>query len=379
MIYSKFEDLDISQLAMGTMRLPKLSDDDGDVNVVQSKEMVADAFKGGINYFDTAWGYHDEKSETIIGGLLAQYPRDSFYLATKFPGYDSANWGKVEEIFAKQLEKCQVEYFDFYLVHNVCEMNIEAYLDDEKYGIVSYLRKMRDEGKIKHLGFSVHAQAKGFDRFLEAYGEYMEFCQIQLNWFDWDFQNAKYKVNRLNELGIPIWVMEPLRGGKLASIPQDLMEPLERLRPGVSAVEWSMRFLQSIPGVVTILSGASSTEQMKDNLRIFSKTEPLNSAEMEALLEVGRKMSDDSVPCTACNYCASHCPQKLPISHLIHLYNQRVFTGKGDFIAPMALGALPEDKHPSACIGCRSCEEVCPQQIPIADVMSDFAKLLDEK
>lgn len=379
MIYSKFEDLDISQLAMGTMRLPKLSDDDGDVNVVQSKEMVADAFEGGINYFDTAWGYHDEKSETIIGGLLAEYPRDSFYLATKFPGYDSANWDKVEEIFAKQLEKCQVEYFDFYLVHNVCEMNIEAYLDDEKYGIVSYLRKMRDEGKIKHLGFSVHAQAKDFDRFLEAYGGYMEFCQIQLNWFDWDFQNAKYKVNRLNELGIPIWVMEPLRGGKLASIPQDLMESLERLRPGVSAVEWSMRFLQSIPGVVTILSGASSTEQMKDNLRIFSKTEPLNSAEMEALLEVGRKMSDDSVPCTACNYCASHCPQKLPISHLIHLYNQRVFTGKGDFIAPMALGALPEDKHPSACIGCRSCEEVCPQQIPIADVMSDFAKLLDEK
>lgn len=379
MIYSKFKDLDISQLAMGTMRLPKLSDDDGDVNVAQSKEMVADAFKGGINYFDTAWGYHDEKSETIIGGLLAEYPRDSFYLATKFPGYDSKNWDKVEEIFAKQLEKCRVEYFDFYLVHNVCEMNIDAYLDDAKYGIVSYLRKMRDEGKIKHLGFSVHAQAADFDRFLDAYGEYMEFCQIQLNWFDWDFQNAKYKVNQLNELGIPIWVMEPLRGGKLANIPHDLMEPLEKLRPGVSAVEWSMRFLQSIPGVVTILSGASSTEQMKDNLRIFSKTEPLSSAEMETLLEVGRKMSDNSVPCTACNYCASHCPMKLPISHLIHLYNQRVFTGKGDFIAPMALGALPEDKHPSACIGCRSCEEVCPQQIPIADVMSDFAKLLDEK
>lgn len=379
MICSNFEDIKISQLAMGSMRLPRVGEDDADIDVDQSKDMVAAAFDGGINYFDTAWGYHGGKSETVMGELLSEYDRDSFYLATKFPGYDSKNWDKVEEVFAKQLEKCKVDHFDFYLVHNVCEMNIDAYLDDEKYGIVSYLRKMRDEGKIRHLGFSVHARAEDFDRFLDKYGEYMEFCQVQLNWFDWDFQNAKYKVEKLNELRIPIWVMEPLRGGKLANIPPELMKPLEELRPGVSAVEWSMRFLQSVPGVVTVLSGASSLEQMKDNIKIFSKNEPLNDVEMKALLEVGKKMSDNSVPCTACNYCASYCPQKLPISHLIFLYNQRVFTGEGDFMAPMALSALPEDKQPSACIGCRSCEAVCPQSIPIADVMSDFAKLLDDK
>lgn len=379
MIHSKFGDLEISQLAMGSMRLPRTGDDDADIDVAQSKEMVAAAFDGGINYFDTAWGYHGGNSELVMGELLSDYDRDCFYLATKFPGYDSENWDKVEEIFNKQLEKCKVDYFDFYLIHNVCEMNIDAYLDDEKYGIVTYLRKMRDEGKIKHLGFSVHAQKKDFDRFLDKYGEYMEFCQIQLNWFDWNFQDAKYKVNRLNELGIPIWVMEPLRGGKLASVPKELMAPLEKLRPGVSAVEWSMRFLQSIPGVTTILSGASDLTQMKDNLRIFSTSEPLTSAEMAALLEVGSKLSDNSVPCTACNYCASYCPQELPISHLIFLYNQRIFTGQGDFIVPMALGVLGEDKQPSACIGCRSCEAVCPQSIPIADVMSDFAKLLDEQ
>ncbi len=358
------------------MRLPKTSDAEADIDIAQTEEMLALAMDGGINYYDTAWGYHDERSESVMGELLKAYPRERFHLATKFPGYDPSNWGKVEEIFEKQLEKCQTEYFDFYLFHNLCEMNVDAYLDDATYGIHSYLMEQKRNGRIKHLGFSVHGDKDVFDRFLDAHCKDMEFCQIQLNWLDWEFQSAKYKVKRLNELSIPIWVMEPLRGGKLANVPADIMAPLDALRPGVSAAEWSMRFLQSIPGVTAVLSGASTIEQMRDNLRIFEKDAPLNDAEMEALLAAARRLTDSSVPCTACNYCRSHCPQGLDIAKLIALYNQRMLTGAGDFIAPMALMAVPDDKKPDACIGCRSCEEVCPQKIAIADVMSDFAKLI---
>ena len=379
MIYKDFQDTCISQLAMGTMRLPKTTDAEADIDVEQSREMLALALERGVNYIDTAWGYHDERSESVMGELLAAYPRESYHLATKFPGYDPSNWGKVAEIFERQLEKCRTDHFDFYLFHNVCEMNIDAYLDDAKYGIYSYLMEQRRAGRVRHLGFSVHGDRGVFDRFLDAYGADMEFCQIQLNWLDWEFQDASYKVERLNELGIPIWVMEPLRGGKLANVPADVMAPLEKLRPGVSAAEWSMRFLQTVPGVTTILSGASSTEQMRDNLRIFETEEPLSDDEMGALLAAARKLTDSSVPCTACNYCRSHCPQGLDISKLIALYHQRVLTGAGDFIASMALMGMPDDKKPGACIGCRSCEEVCPQKIAIADVMSDFAEMMGQK
>lgn len=376
MIYNKFKYLSISQLAMGSMRLPRLSNDDGDVDIDQTKKMVALAHASGINYYDTAYGYHNKKSEVIMGDVLKEYPRESFYLASKFPGYDPNNWAHVEEIFEEQLEKCQVEYFDFYLVHNVCEMDIDAYLDEEQYGIIPYLIAQKEAGRIKHLGFSVHAQNDVFDRYLNAYGAVMEFCQIQLNYIDWNFQKADYKVKRLNELGIPIWVMEPLRGGRLTTIPEELMAPLEQLRPGVSAVEWAYRFLQSIPGIVTILSGASSLEQMQQNLCFFETNEPLNATEMETLLDIAKKLTDNSIPCTACNYCAGYCPMHLNISMLVAFYNQRLFTGKDDFMSTMGVNALPEDKRPSACIGCRSCETVCPQQIAIADVMSDFVESL---
>lgn len=189
--------------------------------------MVSYAMEHGINYYDTAWGYHDGNSETAMGKILAAYPRDSYFLATKFPGYDLSNMDKVEEIFEKQLEKCVVEYFDFYLFHNVCEMNVDAYLD-EKYGILDYLLKQKENGRIRHLGFSAHGSREVMERFLDSYGSYMEFCQIQLNYLDWDFQDAKGKVELLNSRHIPIWVMEPLRGGKLASLPEEQEEKLSK-------------------------------------------------------------------------------------------------------------------------------------------------------
>ncbi len=374
MVTKKFQDITLSALGMGTMRLPVFDGDDSKIDEEKTSEMVAYAIRHGINYFDTAWGYHSGNSEIVMGKVLKSYPRDSFYLASKFPGYDLSNMDKVEEIFEKQLKKCGVDYFDFYLFHNVCEMNIDAYLD-EKYGIYKYLTEQKENGRIRHLGFSIHGSYEILERFLEAYGDKMEFCQIQLNYIDWSFQNAKAKVELLNKRKIPVWVMEPLRGGKLAKLSEDVEEKLTGMRPEAEIPAWAFRFLQSIEGVTMILSGMSDFKQVQDNIKTFSTEKPLSKDEMDTLLGIADGILSRRLPCTACHYCTSHCPKGLDIPGLINLYNEHNFTG-GGFIAPMALMATPEEKHPSACIGCRSCEAVCPQQIKISEAMSDFANKL---
>ena len=375
MIYRKFKDKELSALGMGAMRLPVIDGDDNKVDAPKVEEMVSYAMEKGINYYDTAWGYHGGNSETVMGEALSRYPRESFYLADKFPGYDLSNMDKVEEIFEKQLEKCQVEYFDFYLFHNVCEMNIDEYLNED-HGIMEYLWKQKENGRIKHLGFSVHGSFDVARRFLVKYGDRMEFCQIQLNYLDLTFQHADEKLKLLEEYGIPVWVMEPLRGGRLANLTDYQISRLKALRPDESAVGWAFRFLQSVPQVVVTLSGMSSFDQMKDNIAIFEKDAPLNDDEKGALQDIADDMLKEKVlPCTACHYCTSHCPQGLDIPELLKLYNEHAFTG-GGFIAPMALSAIPDDKKPSACIGCRSCEAVCPQQIKISEAMADFSEKL---
>ena len=375
MIYRKFQDLKLSALGMGAMRLPVIDGDDSRVDEEKTQAMVDLAIKQGVNYYDTAWGYHGGQSELVMGRALKKYPRDSFYLATKFPGYDLSNMDKVKEIFEKQLEKCGVDYFDFYLFHNVCEMNIDAYLDP-KYGIFDYLMEQKKNGRIRHLGFSAHGSVEVMRRFLEAYGKEMEFCQIQLNYLDWEFQDAKEKGELVSGYGIPVWVMEPLRGGKLASLAKEDEEKLKALRPDEKIPAWAFRFLQSIPQVTMVLSGMSNMEQMEENIRTFEEDRPLNEEEMKTLLSIAHEMVGKiALPCTACHYCVSHCPQGLDIPNLLSLYNEHCFTG-GGFIAPMALSAIPKDKWPSACIGCRSCEAVCPQQLKISEAMADFASRL---
>ncbi len=374
MIYKEFQDLKLSALGMGAMRLPVIDGDDAKIDVPVTEKMVAYAMEHGINYYDTAWGYHDGNSELVMGQALSRYPREHFYLATKFPGYDLSNMDKVEAIFERQLEKLQVSYFDFYLFHNVCEMNIDAYLDP-KYGIYDYLIKQKENGRIRHLGFSAHGSYEVIKRFLEAYGEKMEFCQLQLNYVDWTFQDARKKIELLNSYQIPVWVMEPLRGGRLAKLSPDAEAKLTALRPDEKIPAWAFRFLQSIPEVTMVLSGMSNEEQMKENIQTYETEKPLNQEEMDTLLSVADGMLNGVLPCTACHYCVSHCPQELDIPMLLELYNEHKFTG-GGFIAPMALSAIPKEKHPDACVGCRSCEEVCPQQIKISEAMADFAKKL---
>lgn len=375
MVYKDFQDIKLSALGMGCMRFPVC---DGDYNKIDKdavRKMVAYAIEKGVNYFDTAWGYHNGNSESVMGEILSEYPRDSYCLATKFPGYDLDNMDKVEEIFEAQLKKCRVEYFDFYLFHNVCELNIDAYLDP-KYGIYDYLMEQKRNGRIRHLGFSVHGTFDTTKRFLEAYGKDMEFCQIQLNWLDWKMQNAKAKVELLKELNIPIWVMEPVRGGKLAAIEPEYEAILKQLRPTASVVEWAFRFLQSISEVAVTLSGMSNLEQLKQNIATYETANPLSESEMKTLFDIAHAMtSKKTLPCTACRYCTSHCPIELDIPSLIELYNEHTYSG-GGFLAPMAVDALDDGKKPSACLGCRACEAVCPQNIKISEMMTDFVEKL---
>lgn len=375
MIYRDFQDLKLSALGMGAMRLPVIDGDDTRVDQELVNKMVACAMEGGVNYYDTAWGYHGGQSELAMGRALAAYPRESFYLADKFPGYDLSNMDKVEEIFEKQLEKCGVEYFDFYLIHNVCELNIEEYLNPA-HRIYDYLTAQKKNGRIRHLGFSAHGSRAVIERFLSVYGDAMEFCQLQINYLDWNFQDAKGKVDLLRGRGLPVWVMEPVRGGSLASLKPEYEERLRALRPDEAIPAWAFRFLQSIPEVTVTLSGMSNLEQMQQNIATFGEEKPLSVQEMDALLGIADEMVKKiALPCTACRYCTTHCPQGLDIPHLLALYNEHAYSN-GGFIAPMAVSAIDEDKRPNACIGCRSCEAVCPQQIKISEAMADFSRML---
>lgn len=377
MVYYDFKGIKLSALGMGCMRFPVKNEDNSQIDEEKTAEMFDHAIKNGVNYFDTAWGYHSGMSETVTGKLLSKYPRESFYLTSKFPGYDLANLEKKEEIFEKQLEKCQVEYFDFYLFHNVTEKNIDGYLD-EKYGIYDYLVEQKKKGRIRHLGFSTHGNLETMKRFLDAYGKDMEFCQLQINWLDWGFQNAKEKCELVAKYGIPVWVMEPVRGGKLVNLDEKHVQMLRSLNPDRTNAEWAFRFIQSLDNIGVTLSGMSNFEQLKENIGIFEKPERLSDDELYILSKIAREMtSANTVPCTACGYCKDYCPTELDIPWLLELYNEHTYSG-GGFIAPMAHSALPENKKATACIGCRSCEVVCPQEIKISESLADFVKRLGE-
>lgn len=253
-------------------------------------------------------------------------------------------------------------------------MNVDAYMD-EKYGILDYFLKQKENGRIRHLGFSAHGSCEVMKKFLEAYGSHMEFCQIQLNYIDWTFQKAKEKVELLKEYRLPVWVMESLRGGRLATLPEDAAAKLRGLRPDEGVPAWGFRFLQTLPEVTMVLSGMSNACQMKENIATFETEKSLTEEEMNTLLSVAQGMMDGLLPCTACHYCVNHCPKELDIPRLLELYNEHCFTD-GGFFAPIVLKSTPKEKHPSACIGCGSCEKVCPQQIKIPEGMADFQKRL---
>ena len=367
MLYRDFQDQKLSLLGFGAMRLPQLAD--GTIDEEQVRQMTRLAIDHGVNYFDTAWPYHGGQSERVMGRVLKDYPRESFFLATKYPGHQIAEKYDPAEIFEKQLEKCGVEYFDFYLLHNVNENSIRTYLDPQ-WGILEYFREQKRLGRIRHLGFSTHGSVQMMEEFLDVCGADMEFCQIQLNYLDWTLQDAKGKYELLTSRGIPVWVMEPVRGGKLANLGEEDAAALKAKRPEESVPAWCFRFLQGLPNVTMILSGMSNLAQMEDNLKTFSAPAPL-SAEEQALLQTIAEKLKNAVPCTACRYCCDGCPAKLDIPLLLSIYNDLRCDAGGSVIATMRVEAL--EHQPAECVNCGQCTAACPQNIDVPAALADLA------
>lgn len=375
MIYNDFKGLKLSRLGFGAMRLPLIPGDaDGRVDEALVEEMTRYAMEHGVNYYDTAYPYHGGQSERVMGRVLGKYPRDSYYLATKYPGHQISETYNPSEIFEEQLKKCGVEYFDFYLLHNVYENSIGTYLDP-RWGIMEYFLEQKRQGRIRHLGFSTHGGPALIEEFLDRYGDEMEFCQIQLNYLDWTLQNGKEKYELLTKRGIPVWVMEPVRGGRLANLGETAEKELKALRPDESAASWGFRWLQELPGVKMILSGMSDMAQMKDNVETFSGGKALDERETEKLYAIADAMKS-SVPCTGCRYCCDGCPKGLDIPMLITTYNDVCVSASMN--TRMRIDSMPEEKRPAACVACGKCAKVCPQKIDIPDVMKKLAGALEK-
>ena len=370
MIIKKFKDEDLSLLGFGTMRLPLK--DDGTIDEVQVEQMVAYAMENGVNYFDTAYPYHDGESERVIGRILSKYPRESYFLADKFPGHQIFDDYTPERFFEEQLERCQVEYFDFYLLHNVYEKSINTY-KNPNWKIVDYLLEQKRNGRIKHLGFSTHGSREIMKDIIDYCQGELEFCLIQLNYLDWTLQGAKEKYEMLTEMGIPVWVMEPVRGGKLAKLNDEQEEFLRKSRPEESTPAWAFRFIQDLPNVHMVLSGMSAMEHMKDNVKTFEEYKPLSEEERQFLFDVAEGMKT-SVPCTSCQYCMAGCPKGLDIPMLISVYNELKFVPTVN--ASMRIEAMEEDKKPTACISCGKCSRMCPQGINIPEIMKELPDMM---
>ena len=376
MLTNDFQGLALSRLGFGAMRLPLLPGrkEPTAIDEAQVDAMVDYAMAHGVNYFDTAHPYHGGLSERVLGRSLARYPRQRWYLADKYPGHQIAQRYDPAAIFEEQLERCGVDYFDFYLLHNVYENSIQVYMDPQ-WGILDYFVEQKRLGRIKHLGFSCHGGLPTLARFLDYCGDKMEFCQLQLNYLDWTLQQGREKYDLLTARGIPVWVMEPIRGGRLAALTGGQMDALRCLHPQDSAAAWALRFLQGLPNVKMILSGMSSLEQMVENVDTFTQDQPLTEAETAALLELAEGMKD-AVPCTACRYCCDGCPMGLDIPAMIAACNEARFALSSN--VRMRFDALPEDKRPAACIACGKCSRTCPQGIDVPAVLKELAQTIEK-
>lgn len=357
------------KLGFGLMRLPQK---DGEIDLAQTCEMVDMFLEKGFVYFDTAYGYGDGASERAAKACLVdRYPRDRFCLATKLPAWAGArNADEARQMFYTSLERTGAGYFDFYLLHNLGEQRTH-YFDD--YGIWDFLAERKREGLIKHLGFSFHDKADVLEEILKAHPD-MEFVQLQINYDDWEspyIESRKcYEVAR--RYGKPVVIMEPVKGGNLATPPEKVVELFEKLRPGDSPASWALRFAASLDGVLTVLSGMSDTAQMADNLAHMSNFQPLTPAEAEAVAQAREIMdSIDSVPCTACEYCMKGCPQNIAIPGSFQALNMLLRYNNRDLAQSKYNWntAGCQRGRASDCVECGQCEEVCPQHIPIRQAL----------
>ena len=367
MQYKKFKSsAKLSILGMGAMRLPVVGGDQGNIDYEKAKAIIDRAYQGGVNYYDTAYIYHNGKSEEFLGKALAEYPRESYYVADKFNLQAEPDYKKQ---FPEQLSRLNMEYIDFYLIHGIQDAWMDQFLE---CGALRYFDELKKQGKIRNLGFSFHASPDSLRKLLKIYP--WDFVQIQLNYLDWYYGDAKELYEILEEAEIPIMIMEPVRGGKLANLTPEAEAILKEADPEASIASWALRFVMSRPQVLVVLSGMSNLEQMEDNLHIFSETACLTEEE-EALV---KKAADEfrskvGVGCTACRYCTPNCPIGLDIPKILSLYNDVKLVNE-EWRATFA-DAMPEGKRPEDCIGCGACTGHCPQSLDVPAVMKEMAEI----
>lgn len=373
MIYSDFKGMKLSRLGFGCMRFAS-DPATGEIDQAKVNAMFDLAVQRGVNYFDTAYPYLGGKSEIAMSEALKKYPRDSYYIADKFPGHSITEPIDNIALFHLALKKCNTDYFDFYLLHNITEWSIKTY-ESEEYHIIPDMIRMKEEGKIRHLGFSFHGGCDLLEDVLTRYEGVFEFVQIQCNYLDWTLQDAKRKYEIITKHGLGVWVMEPCRGGKLAVLPETESAKLKAFDPDASDASYALRFLMELPNVKVILSGMNEVSQVEDNLSTFDQAKPLGKEEKDTLFEIAEGMKK-GVPCTGCRYCCDGCPLQLDIPYLLACYNDYKYAMTA--VSSMRLDGLDEEKRPSACIGCGQCSHACPQSIDVPKALSELAKMYAE-
>lgn len=362
----KFKDIEVSRLGLGNMRLPVKTPIKREANPLidydKGQQLVDLAFENGVNYFDTAYMYHSGKSEKFIGTALKKYPRDSFYLADKLPIFMCPRKSDMEKIFNKQLDRCEVDYFDFYLLHNLETKN---WAKCKRFGAVEFCEQKQKEGKIKYFGFSFHGTIEDL-KDIVAYRKW-DFAQIQLNYLDWKNQKADEQYKILTEAGIPIIVMEPVRGGQLADPIKSVKTLFDNAEPDRSYASWAMRFVASHENVITILSGMNAPEQMLDNVNTLTDFKPMTDVELNICKNAASLINEKAVvPCTGCDYCAE-CPKEIKISSIFSIYNRLTNEEINEETAKKEYAAL--GCKASDCIACGKCKGHCPQSISIPELM----------
>ncbi|MDR1388701.1 MAG: aldo/keto reductase [Treponema sp.] len=369
----------ISLLGFGLMRLPLAAEGGQAVDRAKAREMVDYAVDHGINYFDTAWMYHDGDSERFAGEALSAHDRGKFFLASKMPLAFLKEPGDVERIFNEQLKKCKVEYFDFYLLHNI---DREHFRIAESCNVYDQLKEKQKQGLIRHLGFSFHDRPDLLARVTSSYD--WDFAQIQLNYLDWEQQNSKEQYEILYQKGIPVTVMEPVRGGALAKLPETALAIFKAADPHAGAASWALRFAASLPGVQTVLSGMTTLEQMKENISTMENFTALNDGEYQVIKEalVAYK-SSGAVPCTACRYCMD-CPSGVDIPRILAVYNNYLLNKSENhpmagFLFDMEYKLPGPDKQAARCVDCGRCESLCPQHLKIPSYMKEIDSLYEER
>ena len=346
----------VSLLGFGGMRFPVSG---GKIDYAATEKMIARAYGNGVNYYDTAYFYHGGESETVMGSILKAFKRNSFYFADKMPGWLVQDVDGAERIFNEQLKRCKVDYFDFYLAHSLSAPNFEIY----KKFLLEFLIKKKEKGLIRRLGFSFHDCTAALKPILDYYP--WDIVQLQINYLDWTRQNAKGQYEAVTALGIPVVVMEPVRGGSLAVLEGTAADILKKAGPKKSIASWAIRYAMSLPGVLTVLSGMSDIEQVADNLKTVKDFKPLTKAEYAAVNETVKEyLKKDIIPCTSCRYCMD-CPEGIDIPWQFSLYNDFLI---GNDRGLYDLRMRETSSAPaSSCAACNKCAEACPQKINIPE------------